>query len=203
MIDTRFRGFLPVVVDVETGGFNDKTDALLELAAMSLGFNDSHELVIVDKYHAHVEPFAGANIEDAALEVTGIDPYNPLRGAVSERVAIKELFKFVRKQQKQANCQRAILVGHNPTFDLGFIKAAAERTQVKRNPFHPFSTLDTATLGALAVGQTVLAKACEAASLEFNNQDAHSALYDTEKTAELFCYIVNRYRELGGWPLAS
>ncbi|HAV68246.1 MAG TPA: ribonuclease T, partial [Alcanivorax sp.] len=32
----RFRGFLPVVVDVETGGFDARNDALLEIAAVLL-----------------------------------------------------------------------------------------------------------------------------------------------------------------------
>ena len=78
-----------------------------------------------------------------------------------------------------------------------------QRTNIKRNPFHLFSTFDTATLGGLVLGQTVLAKACESAGIEFENANAHSALYDAEKTAELFCYIVNRFHELGGWPPAG
>ncbi|WMS88330.1 ribonuclease T [Pleionea litopenaei] len=203
MLEKRFRGFFPVVVDVETGGFNHQTDALLEVAAITLKFDEDDNLVIDQKFHEHVEPFEDANLEPAALEVTGIDPFNPLRGAIEESKVIKELFKFVRHQQKSAHCQRSILVGHNPTFDLGFIKAATERNNIKRNPFHPFSTFDTATLAALCLGQTVLAKACQTAEIEFDNQQAHSALYDTEKTAQLFCQMVNRFKTLGGWPLAS
>lgn len=203
MLSNRFRGFFPVVVDVETGGFNNQTDALLEVAAVTLKFDDTGLLVKDETFHRHVEPFEGANIEEAALEVTGIDPYNPLRNAVPETDAIKELFKFVRKAQKAAECQRSILVGHNSMFDLGFINTAAERNNIKRNPFHPFSTFDTVSLSALALGQTVLAKACEVAGLGFDNQQAHSALYDTEKTADLFCCIVNKFQELGGWPLAE
>ncbi|NVJ61239.1 MAG: ribonuclease T [Gammaproteobacteria bacterium] len=203
MIAERFRGFFPVVVDVETGGFNHETDALLEIAAITLKFDDNDDLVINQTFHEHVAPFEGANIEDAALEVTGIDPFNPLRGAKDEAEVLKELFKFVRRGQKDTGCQRSILVGHNPTFDLNFVKAANDRNNIKRNPFHPFSTFDTATLAALSLGQTVLAKACSAADIEFDNKSAHSALYDTEKTALLFCKIVNRYKHLGGWPLAE
>jgi ribonuclease T len=203
MMSSRFRGFFPVVVDVETGGFNNQTDALLEVAAITLKFDETGQMVKDETFHRHVEPFKGANIEDAALEVTGIDPFNPLRMAVPEADAIKDLFKFVRKAQKASECQRSILVGHNSMFDLGFINIAAERNNIKRNPFHPFSTFDTVSLSALALGQTVLARACEAAGLGFDNQQAHSALYDTEKTADLFCLIVNRYQALGGWPLAA
>jgi ribonuclease T len=196
----RFRGFLPVVVDVETGGFNAATDALLEIAATTINM-DEDGMVYPDHTHFfRVEPFAGANIEPAALEFTGIKLDHPLRMAVTEEHALTEIFRHVRKAIKSAGCKRAVLVGHNAFFDLGFLNAAVERTQLKRNPFHPFSCFDTATLGGLAYGQTVLAKACSAAGIEFDGREAHSARYDTEKTADLFCSIVNRWREMGGWP---
>lgn len=196
----RFRGFLPVVIDVETGGFNAATDALLEIAATTINMDDDG-MVYPDQTHFfRVEPFEGANIEPAALEFTGIKLDHPLRQAVSEEHAITEIFKHVRKAVKSTGCKRAVLVGHNAFFDLGFVNAAVERIQIKRNPFHPFSCFDTATLGGLAYGQTVLAKACNAAGMDFDGREAHSARYDTEKTAELFCTIVNRWREMGGWP---
>jgi len=202
-LSSRFRGFLPVVVDVETGGFNSRTDAVLEIAATTLTMDEQGFLLIDKTYDFHVEPFAGANLDPAALEFTGIDPHNPLRGAKPEELVFPSLFSSIRKQVKAHNCNRAILVGHNAHFDLGFVMAAAERCQVKRNPFHPFSVFDTATLAGLAFGQTVLAKTCEAAGIDFNNAHAHSAAYDTEKTAELFCLIVNRWKELGGWDITA
>ncbi len=198
----RFRGYFPVVIDVETAGFNAKTDALLELAASMLTLDQSTgELTIDETIQFNIEPFAGANLEPKALEFTGIDPTNPLRGAVEELEALKTLFKLVRKKMKAAGCQRAIIVAHNAAFDLGFLNAATERCSIKRSPFHSFVSFDTTTLAGLALGQTVLAKACMAAKIDFNNNEAHSALYDTEKTAELFCFIVNKWRDLGGWPL--
>ncbi|RUO26163.1 ribonuclease T [Aliidiomarina minuta] len=197
----RFRGYLPVVIDVETAGFNSQTDALLEIAAVILDFDDNGDLHPVATHHAHVEPFAGANIEQAAIEFNGIDPHSPLRGAISEDEAIKKIFTAVRKAQKAAECQRSVLVGHNATFDHNFMMAAAQRNNIKRNPFHPFVTFDTAALAALTLGQTVLAKACKTAGIEFDGNQAHSAVYDTERTAELFCWMVNRWRALGGWPL--
>ena len=197
----RFRGFLPVVVDVETGGFNSATDALLEIAATPILMDDEGQVYLDQTHFFRVEPFDGANIEQAALEFTGIKLDHPLRMAVSETHALTDIFKHVRKAVKSAGCKRAVLVGHNAFFDLGFLNAAVERTEIKRNPFHPFSCFDTATLGGLAYGQTVLAKACAAAGIEFDGREAHSARYDTEKTAELFCAIVNRWRDMGGWPL--
>lgn len=197
----RFRGFLPVVVDVETGGFNAATDALLEIAATPILMDDDGQVYPDQTYFFRVEPFEGANIEQAALDFTGIKLDHPLRMAVSETHALTEIFKHIRKAVKSAGCKRAVLVGHNAFFDLGFVNAAVERTDIKRNPFHPFSCFDTATLAGLAYGQTVLAKACSAADIDFDGREAHSARYDTEKTAELFCAIVNRWRDMGGWPL--
>lgn len=200
LLANRFRGFFPVIVDVETGGFNATTDALLEVAAVTLCMDEQGILKPSKKYFHNVEPFKGANIEKSALEFTGIDPTNPLRMAQQEEYALRDIFQNIRQELKENNCQRAVLVGHNAFFDLGFVKAAAERCQIKRNPFHPFSCFDTATLAGLAFGQTVLAKACEVADIKFDNREAHSAIYDAEKTAELFCYIVNRWKSLGGWP---
>jgi len=195
----RFRKFLPVVIDVETGGFNCATDALLEISAVPLKMDDKGFLEPDAPLSYNVQPFAGANIEKAALEFTGIDLQCENRNAVPEAEALKQIFKVVRSQVKEQLCNRAILVGHNAHFDLGFVMAAAERCDIKRNPFHPFSCFDTATLAGLAFGQTVLAKACEAAGIDFNNRDAHCAEYDALKTAELFCDIVNRWATMGGW----
>ncbi len=198
----RFRGFLPVVVDIETGGFNAKTDAVLEIAASTLRMGDSGMLQIDASYDFHVDPFEGANLDPAALEFTGIDPHHPFREAEPEEMVFPELFSAIREKVKANDCSRAVLVGHNAHFDLGFLLAASERCELKRNPFHPFSVFDTATLSGLAYGQTVLAKACKVAGIDFDNNEAHSAAYDTVKTAELFCLIVNRWKTLGGWDLA-
>ena len=195
----RFRGYLPVVVDVETGGFNCATDALLEIAATTIAMDEQGFLYPDHTHFFRVEPFVGANIEQAALDFTGIKLDHPLRMAVTEEHALTEIFRGLRKSLKANSCKRAILVGHNSSFDLGFLNAAVNRTGIKRNPFHPFSSFDTATLAGLAYGQTVLAKACQAADIDFDGKEAHSARYDTEKTAELFCGIVNRWKEMGGW----
>lgn len=192
----RFRGFLPVIVDVETGGFDAERDALLEIAAVSLTMDAEGYLHPLPAVSAHVEPFPGANLDPRALEVTGIDPDNPLRGALPERHALDHIFSEVRQAMRHHHCQRAVLVGHNAAFDLGFLNAAVRRVGHKRNPFHPFSCFDTATLSGLAFGQTVLSKAVLAAGHGFDSREAHSAVYDAERTAELFCGIINRWRRL-------
>lgn len=192
----RFRGFLPVIVDVETGGFDSERDALLEIAVVAVKMEPSGLLVPQPAVAANVEPFPGANIDPRSLEITGIDPDHPFRGALPERQALDHVFNAVREAVKAAECQRAVLVGHNAAFDLAFLNAAVRRVGHKRNPFHPFSCFDTATLGGLAYGQTVLSKAVLAAGIPFDSREAHSAIYDAERTAELFCEIVNRWRRL-------
>lgn len=203
LMSKRFRGYFPVVIDIETAGFNAQTDAVLELAASILSFDKDENLTLDHTHHYNIDPFEGANLEQASLDFTGIDPYNPLRGAVSEKDALHDLFKHVRKAMKAQGCHRAIIVAHNAAFDQSFFKAATLRSGLKRDPFHPFVTFDTTTLSGLALGQTVLAKACKMAGIAFDGNEAHSALYDTERTAELFCHIINKWKALGGWPLGD
>lgn len=196
-IAARFRGFYPVIVDVETGGFDAATDGLLEIAAIPLTMLDNGDFAPLPALHAHIQPFEGAILNPEALKFTGIDPFNPLRGAQPEKDALKHMFNELKKLQRQAQCNRCILVGHNANFDLQFLKAAVERTNLKNTtPFHPFSVFDTVSLAGLMYGQTVLAKACFSAGIDFQNEEAHSALYDAQKTAELFCLMLNRWRAL-------
>lgn len=190
----RFRGYLPVVVDVETGGFDWNRHALLEIAVQPVDLDEDGRLVPGDIASAHLIPAPGTEIDPKSLQITGIDLDHPFRLAKPEKEALDHVFAAVRAAVRKHECQRAILVGHNAHFDLNFLNAAVARTQHKRNPFHPFSVFDTVTLAGVAYGQTVLARAVMAAGLSWNGEEAHSAVYDTERTAELFCKIVN------GWP---
>ena len=188
----RFRGFLPVAVDIETSGFDANRHGILEIAAVTFEFLNG-DLVIDQRLRWAVRPFAAAAIDQASLRVTGIDLDDHERGAVGEKNALTELFKVVRKAVKRHGCQRAILVGHNAAFDAGFLRKAVERTRVKRDPFHPFSTLDTASIAAVAYGHTVLSEACARAGIPYEKDKAHSALYDAERCALLFCKTVNAW----------
>ena len=196
-VASRFRGFYPVIIDVETAGFNCATDALLEIAAVTLTINNEQQWCIDEIFSKHVEPFEGANLDPESLEFTGIDPNHPFRKqiAVDEKEALQFIFQPIRKKIKEHECNRAVLVGHNAHFDLGFLNAAVERTKIKRNPFHPFSVFDTATLCGLAYGQTVLSRAAKEAGITWDDRDAHSARYDAEQTALIFCDIVNSWND--------
>ena len=189
----RIRGYLPVVIDVETTGFNEQTDALLEICAIILGMDEEGSFFAKTTLHYHVEPFKGANIEASAIKFNGIDIDNPFRLAVPEKKALSEIFDHINEELETEECSRAILVGHNAFFDLGFVKAATLRANLK-SPFHQFSTIDTVSLSALCCGETVLAKAISKMDIEWDNNEAHSALYDTQKTSELFCQIFNSHK---------
>ena len=189
-LKNRIRGYLPVVVDVETGGFDESKDALLEICIIIIGLDDQYLLKPKKTLHFHIKPFIGSNIEPSALKFNGIDVDSPFRLAVSEKEAFSEIFSCINEYLKNEECTRSILVGHNAFFDLGFVKAATDRINLK-SPFHQFSTLDTVSLSALYCGETVLAKAVAKVGIEWDNTQAHSALYDTQKTAELFCHIFN------------
>lgn len=195
-LGSRFRGFLPVVVDLETGGLESSTDALLEIACIPIiPIDEQGMLGLGEALHAHILPFEGAHLNPRSLAFNGIDPFNPLRMAEDEKTVLKRLFKRLNEIRKAQGCTQCILVGHNAHFDLGFLQAAVTRTHTKnQTPFHSFSVFDTVTLAAMAYGQTVLARACQAAEIDFDSSEAHSALYDTQKTAELFCKIVNRWQ---------
>ncbi|HAT9857251.1 TPA: ribonuclease T [Legionella pneumophila] len=194
-IKNRFRGFLPVVVDVETAGIDPQKNALLEMCIVLLDMDEQGLLKKDSSYFEHILPFPGAELDQKSLEFNQIDPYQPLRFAVDEQTALERLFKPIHDLLKKTRCQRAVLVGHNAWFDLLFIKAAIKRTGIK-SPFHAFTCFDTATLAGLIFGETVLAKAVQAAGLHFDSQEAHSAIYDAEKTADLFCLMINKWRML-------
>ena len=186
----RFRGYLPVILDLETGGFNSGCNPILELACAFVGM-ESNQLQICEEFCWAVSPFSGAIVEESSLKITGIDLDDPNRIQLEEKAAINSLFKLIRKRIKSEECTRAILVAHNASFDQGFLHAACDRSGIKRNPFHPFSTIDTVSLAAIAFGHTVLSESCNRAGLEFDQSKAHQAAYDANRTAALFCKIVN------------
>jgi ribonuclease T len=195
-LGNRFRGYLPVIVDIETAGFNAKKNPLLEIAAIIVEPDSEGYLTLTESHFSHVIPFKNCELDEAALKFNGIDPYHPFRFAVEEKDALTKLFTPIKAAIKRNHCSKAILVGHNPAFDIGFLNAAITRNTIKKSPFHPFSCFDTATLGGLIYGQTVLAKVAQAAGLSWDNEKAHSALYDAEQTARLFCLMVNRWKQL-------
>ncbi|XBC44536.1 MAG: ribonuclease T [Buchnera aphidicola (Schlechtendalia peitan)] len=200
ILNKRFRTFYPVVIDIETSGFNSNTNALLEIAVITLKMNSLGMLEQETLLHCHIKPFLGSIIDPNAIACNKIDPFNPLRGAISEYDALNSIFNVIHKGIQKQKCSKSIIVAHNVIFDYNFLMAAITRNKIKNHPFHPFVTFDTATLSGLAVGQTVLSRACKAIGLKFDNNQAHSALYDTKQTANLFCRIVNRWKQLGGWP---
>lgn len=194
-IKERFRGFLPVVVDVETAGVEPQKNALLEMCIVFVEMDEHGIMHRGESYFEHILPFSGAELDQKSLEFNQIDPFQPLRFAVEEKIALERLFQPINAALKRTRCQRAVLVGHNAWFDLLFVKEAVKRAGIK-SPFHAFTCFDTATLGGFVYGQTVLAKAAHAAGINFDPKEAHSAIYDAEKTADLFCTMTNHFRQM-------
>ena len=193
LLNQRFRKYLPVVVDLETGGFDPINNAILEIAVTLIGQNDKYELVVLDTHRYHIDPYKDLIVEQESLDFTKIKLDHPLRKAVSEKEALTELFKIINKAKSEYSCSRAILVGHNAHFDLAFIKESIKRNNIKKSPFHPFSVLDTVSLGAIHTQQTVLARVCESLNIDYDSNEAHSAAYDAEITAKVFCNIINLF----------
>ena len=192
MLKERFRNFLPVIVDLETGGFDSKNNAILEIAIQLIDENES-KLILGESHRFHIKPFEGLIIDDDALKFLKLDLNHPLRQAVDEEFALKEIFKIINKQRTKLECSRAILVGHNAFFDHSFLLEACNRNNIKKSPFHPFSLIDTVSLGVLATKQTVLARICKELNVSYDNEEAHSAAYDAMVTAQVFCKIINDF----------
>lgn len=192
MLKNRFRKYLPVVVDIETGGFDPELNAILEIAITLIEERDN-KFVVGETYRHHINPFENSIIEKESLDFTKIKLDHPLRNAIDEKDAIKDIFKIINKIKNKYECSRAILVGHNAHFDMSFLDAAIKRNNIKKTPFHKFSVIDTVSLGVLATGQTVLARICDQLGIDYDNDQAHSAAYDTLVTAKVFCAIFNSY----------
>ncbi|QJC33603.1 ribonuclease T [Enterobacteriaceae endosymbiont of Donacia provostii] len=200
LLSFRFRGFYPVVIDIETSGFNPKYNAILEISLITLKM-DNGWLKKNETLHFHVIPFKGSSISQDALDFNGINIYTPLRGAISEVEVLKIIFKKIKNDLKINKCKKAVIVAHNASFDHSFVMESIKRNKMEKyNPFHSFVIFDTASMCGLILGQTVLAKSCHTIGITFDNNQAHSALYDADRTAKLFCALVNNWKIKGGWP---
>ena len=192
MLKDRFRKFLPVIVDLETGGFDPRKNAILEIA-IQLIEQENSKLILGEPHRYHIKPFEGLKVDKESLEFLKLDLNHPLRNAVEEEYALQESFKIINKHKSKYECSRAILVGHNAFFDHSFMLEACIRNNIKKSPFHSFSMIDTVSLGVLATKQTVLAKICKELGIDYNNDEAHSAAYDAMVTAQVFCKIINDF----------
>ena len=190
-----FRRFLPVVVDVETGGLNPHKHALLEVAVVFLKVG-SAGLIPGLSQHYHIRPFEKSEITESSAQFLGISASTKEYGSDHhqfEQDVFEELHDLISSRVEREGCTRAILVGHNAAFDLSFMQAAFKRNRIK-DPFHQFSTLDTVSMSAAILGHTVLSKACMAAGICWDNSKAHCAMYDCQQTAQLFCRTINQIR---------
>ena len=188
-----------MVVDLETGGLDPNKNPILELACSFLNY-ENEKLVPHKSFSWDIKPQPNLEIDPSSQLLTGIDPLLDIENRTDEKAAINSFFKEVRRETKTNECTRAVLVAHNSVFDNSFLNAAIQRHRIKRSPFHPFTTFDTATLGGVAFGHTDLREACQRADIAYDKKSAHCASYDCEVTAFLFCKIVNLWysAQIGG-----
>ena len=99
---TKFRKYLPVVVDLETGGFTPSSDAILEIAITLINYD--REFSVGETHRFHIDPFPGLKIHQDALEFTKINLEHPLRNAVSEQEALQSIFKIINQTIFFINC---------------------------------------------------------------------------------------------------
>ena len=90
-LSERFRGYLPVVLDLETGGFDHQVNPILELACCFVQMQDDR-LSIKGQESWNVQPVDGMVVEPASLKVTGIDLDDPHRDAMDEASVLKDFF---------------------------------------------------------------------------------------------------------------
>ncbi len=78
VLKNRFRKYLPVVVDIETGGFDPIVNAILEIA-ITLIEEKENKFVPGETFRHHIQPFEGSIVEKESLEFTKIKLDHPLR----------------------------------------------------------------------------------------------------------------------------
>ena len=95
MLKDRFRKFLPVVVDLETGGFDPKKNAILEIAIQLID-EDNSKLILGDSHRYHINPFNGLIVNKDALEFLKLD----LNGIGMSRTHQGHFYHFGSKATK-------------------------------------------------------------------------------------------------------
>ena len=187
-MQNRFRGFMPVVIDVECGGFIPYRCTVGNCRSV-VGDSGDGSLAAWGNWRYHVQPFP-APTSNGVTRCDGLSILFTRYAQRFQRRSAHAIVQEISQAMKDNDCTRAILVGHNACFDLNFLNAAVARTEIKRNPFHPFSSFDTATLAGVAFGQTGYRsrfKRPESLGIRTNAFGA----YDAQQTADCFARSAN------------
>ena len=166
-----------VAFDLETTGLSSLTDTIIEIGAVV--FKEGRE---IDRFQTFVDP--GRKLEKKIIDLTGITDAM-LVGAPKIEEVLPRFLEFVAGRP---------LVAHNADFDVGFVRAAAEKQGL---PFHPTS-VDTLILSQNLLSHLNKFKlniVADALSLpEFNH---HRAADDAMTCGLIFDRLSPRLRDLG------
>lgn len=166
-----------VVVDIETTGLNPRTDKITEIAACKVVKGE-----IVDQFSALVNP--EINISQDIAELTGIT-----NEMVKDAEKIDSVFdKFLDFMDD------AIIVAHNASFDISFLKEAAKRLNTEFNP----TTVDTLALSRGLMPNLLKYKldvVCNELNIELKKH--HRASADAEATAMIFIKLCEMLKKKG------
>jgi DNA polymerase-3 subunit alpha (Gram-positive type) len=113
-----------IIFDLETTGFSAAGDRITEIGAVRIRGEQ-----ILDSFSTFVNP--GRSLSSEIIKVTGITD-EMLQDAPKEEEALQAFYRFIGDE-------KATLVAHNASFDMGFLRAAAKRCNLKCL----FSSIDT------------------------------------------------------------
>ena len=172
-----------VVVDLETSGGSPFAGAgITEIGAVKVRAGQ-----VIGEFQSLVN--SGTSIPDYITELTGIS-FAMIQGAPSIENILPTFFEFVGSPQTN------ILVAHNASFDIGFLKAAASQHSYKWPRFKVFDTV--------ALARAILTKEdvpdCKLSTLSvfFNSETSpnHRALDGARATLEVLHGIFERFGSL-------
>lgn len=167
-----------VVFDVETTGFSNAYDSIIELAAVKIQNGQ-----VMERFERFANPHRP--LPPKIIELTHITD-DMLKDAPEVEQVIREFHEFIGD---------SIIVAHNAPFDLGFLYVAYQKYGLG-NVRHP--AFDTVELSRL-VNPEQKAHNLKALTKKYGIEltQHHRAIYDTEATGELMLHLLKQAKELG------
>ncbi|MDD6695675.1 MAG: PolC-type DNA polymerase III [Lachnospiraceae bacterium] len=170
-----------VVFDIETTGFSSVTNHIIEIGAVKVENGK-----IVDRFSTYVNP--QEPIPYRITKLTTITDADVMDAPTIDQV-LPEFFAF---------CEGCVLVAHNASFDIGFIKENARRLGLP----YAYTHVDTLAMARVLLPQ--LAKFTldhVAKTVGVSLENHHRAVDDAEATAEIFEKFIPMLLEKGAHDL--
>lgn len=172
-----------VVFDIETTGFSPVNNRIIEIGAVKVAKGE-----IVDRFSTFVNPDVPIPFEIEKL--TSINDGMVMDAPFIEQV-LPEFLAF---------CGDAVLVAHNASFDMSFIKENALRQKIKKK----FTYVDTVGIARILLPhQAKHTLDAVAKTMGVSLENHHRAVDDAEATAEIFIKFIPMLKEAGADNLAK